>query len=275
MIRPGLVLLAGRCLGPTTDKHIEVAAIVEMIHEATLFHDDVVDEGQMRRGVATVNRIWDNESAVLLGDFTLSHVFRLVTGLEPVVAKVVSDTAMRVCQGELRQAAQKNNWQLTEAQYLDIITEKSASFFSGCCQLGALLANATKPQVEALTQYGLHAGIAFQITDDLLDIAGSENETGKTAHSDLSRHKLTLALIHLAGAVGPAGREEIWSMLDRPGETRTRLQEMLIRHGSLQYARDCALSYVRLAETALASLPASEAKDALVETARFVANRTA
>lgn len=275
MIRPGLVLLAGRCFGPITDRHIEVAAIVEMIHGATLLHDDVVDEGQVRRGAATINRVWGNESAVLLGDFVLSRVFRLVADLEPAVAKVVSDTAMRVCEGELRQAAHRDNWQLTEAEHLDIITEKSASFFSGCCRLGALLAGADEPQIEALASYGLHAGIAFQIIDDLLDIAGSERKTGKTVRCDLNQRKLTLALIHLGQTVDPTVRDEIWAMLDSPVESNAKLAEMLRDNGSLQYARDRALEHVRQAETSLASLPSTEAKDALVETARFVVNRTA
>lgn len=275
MIRPGLVLLAGRCFGPTTDKHIEVSAVVEMIHDATLLHDDVIDEGQTRRGAPTVNRIWGNESAVLLGDYVLSQVFRLVADLDSSVAKVIGETAARVCEGELRQVVQRRNWQLTEAEYISIISEKSAAFLSGCCRLGALLSGAGEKQIEALAHYGLHAGIAFQIADDLLDIAGDERQTGKTARSDLSGSKLTLAAIHLLDAAGAAARDQVYALLDSPGASSGALNEMLSRYGSLQYAHDRALEHVRRAEASLESIPAGDAKEALAETARFMASRTA
>ncbi len=275
MIRPGLVLLSGQGFGPTTDKHLEVSAVVEMIHVATLLHDDVMDEGQMRRGVPTINRMWGNESAVLLGDFVLSQVFRMVADLDPPVARIIGDTAVRVCEGELRQVAQKQNWQLTEAAYLSIITEKSAAFFSGCCRLGALLSGADEPQIEAMARYGLCAGIAFQIADDLLDVVGDEDRAGKTVENDLSRSKLTLAMIHLMGAVGASARDEMYTMLDSPMQSSGELRKMLVRHGSLQYAQGRALDYVQKATEALAAMPTGEAKDALIETARFVADRTA
>lgn len=275
MVRSGLVLLAGQCFGPSSDKHIRVAAAVEMIHHATLLHDDVIDEGQMRRGAATVNRMWGNESAVLLGDFVLSQVFRLVADFDSAVAKVLGDTAARVCQGELRQVMQRQNWQLTESEYLSIITEKSAAFFSGVCRLGAMLSDAAEPQVEAMARYGLHAGIAFQITDDLLDVAGDENCMGKTGRSDLRRNKLTLPVIHLLDTIAPVERDKVLAILDSPVESAGVLEEMLARWGSLEYARDCALDHVRRAETALEGLSNGEAKDAMVETVRFMAHRAA
>ena len=275
MIRPGLVLLAGQCFGPTTDKHLEVSAVAEMIHVATLLHDDVMDEGQMRRGVPTVNRMWGNESAVLLGDFVLSQVFRMVADLDPGVARIIGNTAVCVCEGELRQVAQKQNWQLTEAAYLSIITAKSAAFFSGCCRLGALLSGADEPQIEAMARYGLNAGIAFQIADDLMDVVGDEDRTGKTVQSDLSKSKLTLAMIHLVDAVGVSGKEAVYTLLDSSVQSRNELRKMLVRHGSLQYAHRRALDYVRKATEALDTTPPGEAKDALLETARFVADRTA
>lgn len=275
MVRPGLLLLAGRCFGSAREKHIEVAAIVEMIHYATLLHDDVIDEGQTRRGAPTVNRVWGNESAVLLGDFVLSRVFRLVAELDTPVARVVSDTAARVCEGELRQVVQKQNWRLSEADYLSIIADKSAAFFSGCCRLGALLSDATAPQIEALASYGMQAGIAFQIADDLLDIAGDERQTGKTIRSDLRKSKLTLAGIHLIGALGASAREQVYALLADPAASGSELKQMLAGHGSLQYARDRALDHVRQAEAALEIIPQTQAKQALIETARFMANRTA
>jgi len=273
MLRPGMVLLAGKCFGPLTDQHIRVAAIVEMIHDATLLHDDVIDEGHKRRGVPTVNCLWGNESAVLLGDLVLSQVFRMAADLEAPSARIVGQTAVRVCEGELRQVIQKSNWRLSEAEYIDIITDKSAVFFSGCCRLGALLAQAGEDQIEALARFGLWAGIAFQITDDLLDIAGDEGLTGKTNRNDLAKDKLTLAVIHLLRTVGPSREAEVYALLESRDASSQELAEMLVRHGSLRYAHRQAESYVAKAAEALESLPPGEAKDALIETARFMANR--
>lgn len=275
MIRPALVLLAGSCFGQITDEHIQVAAMVEMLHDATLLHDDVLDDGQTRRGVPTINRVWGNESAVLLGDFVLSRVFRMAAELDPPVAKVVAETAVRVCEGELRQVTQKQNWQLTEDEYTSIITDKSAVFFSGCCRLGGLLSRAENSQIEALASYGLHAGIAFQIVDDLLDIAGDEAQMGKAAQSDLSKSKLTLAAIHLLGAVDASAREQIHALLNDPTESGGKLEEMLLRHGSIDYAHQRANDHVVEATDALEVLPSGQAKDALIQTAHFMANRAA
>jgi len=268
MIRPGLVLLAGSAVGEITDEHIHVAAIIEMIHNATLLHDDVIDEGQKRRGQSTINSLWGNEFAVLLGDFLLSRVFKMCVKLQPQVAKEIAATAARVCEGELRQISEKQNWQLSEAQYIDIITEKSASLFSNCCRLGGLLAKGTEKQLQALARFGLNSGIAFQITDDLLDIIGDESRTGKTTGSDVDRNKPTLAVIHLLKVV------------DDPAPIRRGLSsigmglaEMLRSYGSLEYAQSRAREFVEKAIAELTALKNSDAKNALLETAKFVADR--
>ncbi len=275
MLRPALVLLAGRCFGPTTDEHIRVGAIMEMIHHATLLHDDVIDDGRTRRGIPTANHLWGNELAVLLGDFILSEVFRMTADIAPAAARIVAQTAVRVCEGELRQVAQRRNWRLSEAEYLDIVTEKSAVFFGGCCRLGALLARADEGHVEALAQFGLYTGTAFQLTDDLLDITGDESETGKTAQSDLAKAKLTLAVIHLLRVIDPRERESVYAMLESPDVSRFRLTEMLVRYGSLEYAHERASDYVARATETLAGLPCGKAKDALLKTARFMVERPA
>jgi octaprenyl-diphosphate synthase len=274
MLRPGLLLLAGECFGPPTPTHFQVAAMVEMIHHATLLHDDVIDDGRKRRGVPTVNFLWVNECAVLLGDFLLSQVFRMAAELDPAVARVLAQIAIRVCQGELRQTVQKHNWQLSETQYLEIITEKSASFFGGCCRLGAMLSQAPEEQTEALARFGLQAGIAFQIMDDLLDITGDEKRTGKTSQSDLVKNKPTLAVIHLLGTIDAPRQAQVCGLLDAAGRSRRDLLGLLEQHGSLQYARERAMSYVAQATRELESMPANPAKDALIETAHFMADRT-
>jgi octaprenyl-diphosphate synthase len=274
LLRPGLVLLSGECFGPLTQDHLQVAAMVEMIHHATLLHDDVIDDGHLRRGVPTVNRLWGNESAVLLGDFVLSRVFRMAADLDGSVAKIVAQTAIRVCEGELRQIVQRRNWRLGEAQYIEIITEKSASFFSGCCRLGALLSHAEEKDAEAMARFGLYAGIAFQIADDLLDITGDEARTGKTGRRDVAKDKLTLAVIHLLDTTEEPERSRVQAMLESGGESRRELADLLRRRGSLQYAHEQAGQYVAQAIQAVADLPAGQARDALVETARFMADRT-
>jgi octaprenyl-diphosphate synthase len=274
LIRPGLVLLAGECFGPVTEEHIRVAAMVEMIHHATLLHDDVIDDGHLRRGVPTVNRLWGNESAVLLGDFVLSRVFRMGADLDGAIAKVIAQTAVRVCEGELRQVMQRSNWRLSEAQYIEIITDKSASFFSGCCRLGAMLSHAEQKDVDAMDRFGLAAGTAFQIADDLLDIVGDESRTGKTGRRDVAKDKLTLAVIHLLETQGEAERVGVRAMLESGGESRRELADLLRQRGCLQYARQRAEDYVAAAVQSLADLPAGQARDALVQTARFMADRT-
>ncbi|MHC4322817.1 MAG: polyprenyl synthetase family protein [Planctomycetota bacterium] len=276
MIRPGLVLLAGRCFDKITDKHIRVAAIVEMIHNATLLHDDVIDEGKQRRGLPTINSLWGNESAVLLGDFILSNVFKICAQLESRVADVIATAAVRLCNGELRQVAQKHYWQLNEAEYIDVITEKSAVLFSSSCFLGGLLAGASESQAESLADFGLNAGIAFQITDDLLDIVGDESKTGKTLGSDVNKHKLTLALIHLLKTVDESEKNTIInSFLDSRDSKydKKALLEILGRHDSLEYARSRAQEFVAAAKRALTGLKQNDAKDALIETAEFMAGR--
>jgi octaprenyl-diphosphate synthase len=275
MLRPGLLLLSGGACRNITDEHIHVAAIVEMIHHATLLHDDVIDDGQLRRGLPSANRLWGNESAVLLGDFILGRVFKMCANLQPAIAETIATIALRVCEGELRQIIQRQNWHLSEEEYIEIITEKSAAFFSGCCRLGALLAQAEESYVQMLARFGLNAGIAFQIIDDLLDITGKENKTGKTVGSDASRSKLTLAVIHLLKTVDDTERRRLYNMLDTPEKCQDILTKMLISHGSLEYTRSRARHFVNKAVESLQNLAQSEAKTALIETAGFMAARGA
>lgn len=259
-----------------------VAAIVELIHNATLLHDDVIDGGQKRRGLPTVNSLRGNESAVLLGDFLLSKAFKICAELGPEITNIVAGTAVRVCEGELRQVTERENWQLSESEYIDIITEKSAALFSSCCLVGGLLAGASETQILPLADFGLKAGIAFQITDDLLDIIGDESKTGKTLGRDIDKNKLTLAVIHLLRAVEKTEQSAVInSYLVNPeaylkGEARCQresLVEMLGRLGSLEYAHRRAQEFVTKARDALTELREGQAKDALIETAKFFGER--
>ncbi|HUW20487.1 MAG TPA: polyprenyl synthetase family protein [Sedimentisphaerales bacterium] len=273
MLRPGLVLLAGAACGKITDKHIGVAAIAEVIHNATLLHDDVIDDGQKRRGRPTVNSLWGNERAVLLGDFLLSRVFQMCADLEPEIIRAIAAATVRICEGELRQTIQGRNRQLSESEYIDIITDKSAALFSCCCYLGGLLAGAGEKRARCLADFGLNLGIAFQITDDLLDIIGDEGKTGKTLGSDVDKNKLTLALIHLLRVMEANDKSVLKVKLDAAGESKEALAEMLRGYGSLEYAHSRAEEFVIKAIAGLAELEESDAKDALIETAGYIGRR--
>jgi octaprenyl-diphosphate synthase len=278
MIRPGLVLLAGGAIGKITGQHIRIAAIMEMIHNATLLHDDVIDEGQKRRGQATVNSLWGNESAVLLGDFLLSKVFRMCADSEPQVAKIIAAAAAHTCEGELRQVSQKENWQLNETGYIDIITEKSAALLSSCCYLGGLLAGAGEVEVQLLSDFGLNFGIVFQITDDLLDLVGNQKKTGKQIGNDLDNGRVTLPLIHLLRTANETDRELVRDVLDGcgkrgRGKRYDELAEKLRACGSIDYAQKRTQEFARRAIAAIEGFSPSESKNALIELMQFVAQR--
>src|SRR3982751_4392498 len=173
MLRPTLVLLAGKACGELTDAHITLGTVVEMVHMATLVHDDVLDEAELRRKGATINHLRGNEAAVLLGDYLISHSYHLCSSLNSQLAsRTIARTTNQVCEGELLQIDNRNNWDLTEETYLKIITLKTAVLTACCCRLGAHFAGATAAQVTALETYGRLLGTAFQIQDDILDIVG-------------------------------------------------------------------------------------------------------
>ena len=286
MLRPGLLLLSGALFGAVTDKHIRVAAIIEMIHNAALLHDDVIDEGEQRRGGPTVNNLWGNESAVLLGDFLLSKVFEMCADLEPEVTGIIAGATVGTCRGELTQVIQRHNWQLSEAEYIEIITEKTASLFGSCCLLGGLMSGASEDEVCALADFGLNLGIAFQITDDLLDITGDESRAGKTLGRDVDKNKPTLPVIHLLRTVDDGERNAVIDSFSQTHSTVSRgeksqyavrnrvgdrevLVEMLKSYGRLEYAHNRAQEFVAKAIAALSKLREADTKRALIEAARF------
>src|SRR5215212_4711436 len=171
MLRPMLVLLSGRACGETGDAHTVLATVVEMVHMATLVHDDVLDEAELRRKGATINHLKGNEAAVMLGDYLISHSFHLCSSLDSQLAsRLIGRTTNRVCEGELLQIDNRNNLELDEETYLEIISRKTASLCATCCLLGAEYAGAGEARVAGLELYGLSLGIAFQIQDDILDI---------------------------------------------------------------------------------------------------------
>ena len=273
MLRPRLVLLSGAACGRINQQHIKIAAIVEMIHNATLLHDDVIDDGQIRRGAATINILWGNEPAVLLGDFILTRVSKMCADLDPEINKAIALTTARICEGELRQVLQKQNWDLSEADFIKIITEKSAALFETCCFLGANLADADPKTAKSLGRFGLNTGIAFQIADDILDIVGSEAKMGKTLGADRQKNKPTLALVHLLTTLNQKEKKALKKKLNETCLDQKELKKMLKSSGSLEYASETAQKFVHKAVKSLADLKQSKAKDELVKTSEFVISR--
>ena len=282
MLRPGLLLLSAGVFGKITQEHIREAAIVEMIHNATLLHDDVIDEGMSRRGLPTLNALKGNESAVLLGDFILSKVFMMCMGLGTGAAEEIASATEQTCTGELRQIAQRGNCDLSEKEYIEIIAEKTASFFALSCRIGAMQSGAAAGEVRAIGEYGRFTGIAFQITDDLLDLTGEQANTGKDVGNDLDRNKLTLPVIHFLETAEETQRKEATRILlagIRQGETdvsgRSKLLTELRGNGCLAYAKKRAVEFVEKALDKIKGLPQSKYKKAMIETARFIVERTA
>lgn len=286
MLRPMLVLTSGLASVdgqlPLTDAHRTVAAVVEMVHMATLVHDDVLDEADVRRGGDTVNRLRGNEAAVILGDYLISHAYHLCCSLDrPDVARLVAATTNTVCEGELLQLANRNNWQLDEPTYEQIILRKTASLTGLCCRLGAVLHGLDDARAAALEAYGRKVGMAFQIVDDLLDLTGQEQVVGKSLRLDLRKGKLTLPLIRGLAAADSRQRPVLVQLLTAAAEadeaTAPRavapVRAMLEQLGALTAARQRAADLLAQAKRGLGGLPGLEARHLLEQMADAVLSR--
>ncbi len=276
-LRPILLLLAGKACGGLTPAHRTLAAVVEMIHTATLVHDDVLDDAVVRRHVQTVNARWSNQTSVLLGDYLFTHAFHLTSSLgEAQACRTIGRATNVVCAGELTQIAERGNFDLSEEQYLEIIEAKTAELCAVACSLGAHYAGAGPAVAEALDGFGRALGIAFQIADDLLDVLGSEEATGKSLGSDLRQHKLTLPLIyHLAQSPRSEAAEVRRLLAVSDATTREALEPRLEQSGAIHYARARATEFVVAARQHLSCLPDSPAKQLLEDIADFSTRRTA
>jgi octaprenyl-diphosphate synthase len=273
MLRPAFVLLAGRACGRIRPQHIRLAAMIEMIHTATLLHDDVIDQASLRRNRPTANCLHGNTGAVLLGDFLLSRAFEVGAAMNmPHVQKTLIQTSQQICQGELLQNIRRDDWTITEAEYLEIIEFKTAGLFSTACRLGARLSGAGSAIERRFVEYGRCIGIAFQITDDILDIAGDDEKIGKTLGTDAAQKKPTLPLIHYLKQQPPAKRKAFIKTLSAEPDARQWIQ-ILNRSGSLDYARQTATHF---AHKAIQSIPAGcggPALESLKQIAATIAGR--
>ncbi len=273
MLRPAMVLLVAKSCGNITESHIRIAAIVELLHAATLLHDDVLDEAQSRRRASTANRLWGNESAVLLGDFLLGKVFVMCSRLDRRdIAQVLSDTAVEICRGELSQNIQRRNFELTQSRYYEIIKDKTAALFSACCYVSSVAAGDEEQRNLRLREFGLKVGMAFQITDDLLDIVGDEASVGKTLGTDLATEKITLPIIHMLSTADEGQRLSLVKRLTAK-TGRTELRDMLEQTGSLDYTRATAQRFCDEAIALLDSIEDLSDKDGLLTIARSMAVR--
>ncbi len=274
-LRPALVLLTAKACGSLTDAHLVLAAVVEMIHTATLVHDDVLDEAMIRRHAATVNAEWGNETAVLLGDFLFTHAFHLAASLDSTRAcRWIGQATNRVCEGEMQQIHHRGNLDLDEHDYFSIVEGKTAELTAVSCRLGAAYAGAPESTVAALDRFGRNIGIAFQIADDVLDIWGEERVTGKSLGTDLEKQKLTLPIIHLLKTAEPAVAAAVRNLLtDADPEVRHRLRPYLENAGSLDYAWHRAKQHAKAAVDALDCLADSDSKVVLRTLAHYVVRR--
>jgi octaprenyl-diphosphate synthase len=274
MLRPALLLLTGKACGEIVPAHHTLAAVVEMVHMATLVHDDVLDEADIRRRQPTVSCLNGNTAAVLLGDYLISHSFHLCSELDSQHAsRRIGSTTNVVCEGELLQNHYRGSTNVSEAMYLDIIRRKTGVLTATACELGAYCAGTEASTVSAMRAFGEALGIAFQIVDDVLDIVGDAGQVGKTLGQDFALGKLTLPTIHAVANASAAVASQILTSLHRESCDRTELRDLLEHTGSVDYSLSVAGGYIATARRQLEPLPPSEAKSSLTAMADFVLER--
>lgn len=275
-LRPILLLLSAAATGGVKECHYVLASVVEMIHLATLVHDDVLDDALIRRHVATVNSRWNNETSVLVGDFLFTHAFHLTASLGDARAcRLIGRATNLVCEGELAQIYERGNLSLSEAQYMEIINGKTAELCAISTQLGALYSGADEKIIQAMDVYGRALGVAFQITDDLLDLLGTEEQMGKSLGSDLQKEKLTLPLIRLLDQSSQEDQSAIQEILAQPDhQTKSRLSQFIKNSDAIEYSGMRAREFALKARESLKDCPATQAKQILEELTEFAVQRT-
>jgi octaprenyl-diphosphate synthase len=276
-IRPALLLLSAKLCGYQGDRHVPLASVIEFIHTATLLHDDVVDNANLRRGIASANTLWGNEASVLVGDFLFSKSFSLmVADGDLQVLKVLSAATTIIAEGEVLQLISTSDMDLTEERYIEVVKCKTAILLSAACQAGAILGRATPEQEEALRAFGMSLGIAFQLMDDTLDYVASEEEFGKSIGHDLEEGKITLPLIHTLKRCTPVERESIGEIVGKELLDKSDFQVVfgLVRaYGGIGYTIDRARDYVAHAKSLLDLYPSSPLKDAMASLSDYVVTR--
>jgi len=274
-LRPALLLLASGAAGARGAERYELAAVVEFIHTATLLHDDVVDASELRRGRSTANAVFSNAAAVLVGDFLYSRAFQMMVALDDMrVMQVLAEATNTIAEGEVLQLMNCHDPDVDESRYLEVIRRKTAKLFEASARLGAILAKAPAPAEQALAEYGMRLGTAFQLIDDVLDYSGDEAAIGKHLGDDLAEGKPTLPLIHAMRAGSPAQASVVKKTIEEGGRGELgAVLEVIRACGSLEYARSVAQGEADAARRALERLPGSGFRDSLLELASFSVTR--
>lgn len=264
-LRPVLVGLSGRALGELTDAHVTAAVIIEMVHLATLVHDDVLDEAQLRRGQPTLAAHWGNDISVLVGDCLFAHALKLAAGFPTTeVCRAVSSSTNTVCAGEILQTRQRRNFHFSRSEYFKVVGMKTGELFALSCEMGAYLSRASAGQREALRAYGMALGTAYQVYDDCVDLFATEAEARKSLGTDLAKGKLTLPVLLLLERLEGPQRQKVQEWIEhwRPARLR-ELLELMRRHQALEGALMAIQEGLQTAKQHLRQIPASPSRQGL------------
>lgn len=276
-LRPMLTLAAARMFGYAGEGHVKLAMAVEFMHTATLLHDDVVDESGMRRGKKTARMIWGNQASVLVGDFLLGQAFRVMVDVGSLEAlDILSSAAAVIAEGEVLQLSVAKNLETTEDEYLEVIKAKTAALFSAAAEVGPVVAKASRNERAALRSYGTNLGLAFQLVDDALDYGGTTKDLGKNVGDDFREGKITLPVI-LSYRRGTEAERAFWRKAIEEGVSDDAALDKAVglmkRHAALTDTIGRARHFGGIARDALAPLPASPEKDALLDVIDFCISR--
>ena len=275
-LRPTLVALAASCFGQPDKSHVQAAVIIEMVHLATLVHDDVMDEADIRRGSPTVAAKWGNEIAVLFGDCLFAQALKLASDFPTTdICRAVSLATNTVCSGEILQTQQRRKFEASRRDYFRVIEMKTGELFTLSCDLAAFLSNARPDQRAALKEFGAAVGTAYQIYDDCVDLFGTEAEAGKSLGTDLAKGKLTWPLLLAWEHANPADRQSLENLIEtwRP-ENFAPVKALLVKYGTFQPSVAAIRKFLKQARQSLDALPASPGKTGLLALADFLAQQT-
>ncbi|GAA5237057.1 octaprenyl diphosphate synthase [Verticiella sediminum] len=273
-MRPALLLMVARALGYEGTRHHELAAVVEFIHTATLLHDDVVDESDLRRGRSTANAVFGNAASVLVGDFLYSRSFQMMVDAGSMqIMRILADATNVIAEGEVLQLLNVHDPDVTEARYLQVVRYKTARLFEAAAQVGAVLCDAAPDAVEAAAEYGRRMGTAFQLIDDVLDYGGAAAELGKNVGDDLREGKATLPLIHVMANGAPEQRDLVRAAIEAGDGDFAAVAAAIRDTGALEHTRQAARVEAAAAVRALDAFPPSAYRDAMLALAQFAVER--
>jgi octaprenyl-diphosphate synthase len=276
-VRPAVLLMAARLCGYTGPRAVLNAAVVEFIHTATLVHDDIIDEAEMRRGRSAVHSRWGNDVTVLAGDFLYIKSMAMALTQDTLdVVRLLCDVTLRMIEGEIYQLTKNGDLDITEDEHFEIIRRKTAYLFGGCAQIGGMLGGVGPEREAALREYGFNLGVLFQLVDDLLDFTGEAEAVGKPIGGDLREGKITLPIIHLRQHGGPEADELVRQIVkdrDVSPADWTRLRRLLVEHRSLDHAQARAVEYAESAKRQLHVFAPGPEREALMGLADYVVAR--